>query len=139
MKLDDVPQDAESSSYAGHAKLLYAVDQQGHYQGAQSTGWDAESYATQQALAELELLEQQAMQAWRSDQLSVLPCLMYRYRMDELALAQVTGLWRWRIRRHFKPQIFACLSVKILARYAVAFGLPIEQLIAYQKGTTDEL
>ncbi len=78
MKLDDVPQDAESSSYAGHAKLLYAVDQQGHYQGAQSTGWDAESYATQQALAELELLEQQAMQAWRSDQLSVLPCLMYR-------------------------------------------------------------
>jgi hypothetical protein len=139
MKLDDVPQDAESSSYAGHAKLLYAVDQQGHYQGAQSTGWDAESYATQQALAELELLEQQAMQAWRSDQLSVLPCLMYRYRMDELALAQVTGLWRWRIRRHFKPQIFACLSVKILARYAEAFGLPIEQLIAYQKGTTDEL
>ena len=139
MKLGDVPQDAESSSYAGHAKLLYAVDQQGHYQGAQSTGWDAESYATQQALAELELLEQQAMQAWRSDQLSVLPCLMYRYRMDELALAQVTGLWRWRIRRHFKPQIFACLSVKILARYAEAFGLPIEQLIAYQKGTTDEL
>ncbi len=139
MKLDDVPQDAESSSYAGHAKLLYAVDQQGHYQGAQSTGWDAESYATQQALAELELLEQQAIQAWRSDQLSVLPCLMYRYRMDELALAQVTGLWRWRIRRHFKPQIFACLSVKILARYAEAFGLPIEQLIAYQKGTTDEL
>lgn len=139
MKLDDVPQDAESSSYAGHAKLLYAVDQQGHYQGAQSTGWDAESYATQQALAELELLEQQAIQAWRSDQLSVLPCLMYRYRMDELALAQVTGLWRWRIRRHFKPQIFACLSVKILARYAEAFGLPIEQLIAYQKGTMDEL
>ncbi len=139
MKLDDVPQDAESSSYAGHAKLLYAVDQQGHYQGAQSTGWDAESYATQQALAELELLEKHAMQAWRSNQLSVLPCLMYRYRMDELALAQVTGLWRWRIRRHFKPQIFACLSVKILARYAEAFGLPIEQLIAYQKGTTDEL
>ncbi len=139
MKLDDVPQDAESSSYAGHAKLLYAVDQQGHYQGAQSTGWDAESYATQQALAELELLEQQAMQAWRSDQLSVLPWLMYRYGMDEMALAQVTGLWRWRIRRHFKPQIFACLSVKILARYAEAFGLPIEQLIAYQKGTTDEL
>ena len=139
MKLDDVPQDAESSSYAGHAKLLYAVDQQGHYQGAQSTGWDAESYATQQALAELELLEQQAIQAWRSDQLSVLPCLMYRYRMDELALAQVTGLWRWRIRRHFKPQIFACLSAKILTRYAEAFGLPIEQLVAYQKGTTDEL
>lgn len=139
MKLDDVPQDAEASSYAGHSKLLYAVDQQGHYQGAQSTGWDAESYATQQALAELELLEQHAMQGWHSGQLSALPCLMYRYRMDELALAQVTGLWRWRIRRHFKPQVFARLSVKILTHYADAFGLPIEQLVAYQKGTMDEL
>ncbi len=139
MKLDDVPQDAEASSYAGHSKLLYAVDQQGHYQGAQSAGWDAESYATQQALAELELLEQRAMQGWRSGELSPLSCLMYRYRMDELALAQVTGLWRWRIRRHFKPQVFARLSSTLLRRYAEAFGLPVEQLVAYQKGMMDEL
>lgn len=139
MKLDDVPQDAETSSYAGHSKLLYAVDPQGYYQGAQSAGWDAENYATQQALAELELLEQQALQDWRSGKLSPLPCLMYRYRMDELALAQVTGLWRWRLRRHFKPQVFACLSHALLARYADAFGLSIEQLSAYQQGTVNEL
>lgn len=139
MKLDDVPQDAETSSYAGHSKLLYAVDQQGQYQGAQSAGWDAENYATQQALAELELLEQQAQQGWQNGQLSPLPCLMHRYRMDELALAQVTGLWRWRIRRHFKPQIFARLSPRILSRYADAFALPIEQLTAYQQGTVNEL
>ena len=139
MKLDDVPQDAETSSYAGHSKLLYAVDPDGHYQGAQSAGWDAENYATQQALAELALLEQQALQSWRSGQLSPLPCLMYRYRMDELALAQVTGLWRWRLRRHFKPQVFARLSPALLARYADAFGLATEQLIAYQQGTVHEL
>lgn len=139
MKLDDVPQDADTSSYAGHSKLLYAVDQEGQYQGAQSAGWDAENYATQQALAELELLEQQAQQGWQNGQLSPLPCLMYRYRMDELALAQVTGLWRWRIRRHFKPQIFARLSPRILNRYADAFALPIAQLIAYQQGAVNEL
>ena len=139
MKLDDVPQDAETSSYAGHSKLLYAVDPQGHYQGAQSAGWDAENYATQQALDELMLLEQQALRDWRSGQLSPLPCLMYRYRMDELALAQVTGLWRWRVRRHFKPQVFARLSPTLLARYADAFGLPTEQLIAYQQGIVHEL
>jgi hypothetical protein len=139
MKLDDVPQDAETSSYAGHSKLLYAIDQEGQYQGAQSAGWDAENYATQQALAELELLEKNALQGWRSGQLSPLPCLMYRYRMDELALAQVTGLWRWRVRRHFKPQIFARLSPALLSRYADAFGLPTEQLIAYQQGSVHEL
>ncbi len=64
---------------------------------------------------------------------------MYRYRMDELALAQVTGLWRWRIRRHFKPQVFARLSPRILNRYADAFALPIAQLIAYQQGAVNEL
>lgn len=139
MKLDDVPQDAETSTYAGHSKLLYAVDPEGHYQGAQSAGWDAENYATQQALAELEQLEEDALQGWRSGQLSPLPCLMYRYRMDELALAQVTGLWRWRIRRHFKSQVFSGLSRAVLSRYADAFGLPTEQLIAYQQGTVHEL
>ena len=139
MKLDDVPQDADTSNYAGHSKLLYAVDQQGHYQGAQSSGWDAENYATEQALAELAELEQQAEQAWHSGQLSPLPCLMYRYRMDELALAQVTGLWRWRLKRHFKPAVFARLSPVLLARYAEAFDLPIEQLQAYQQGCMDEL
>ncbi len=139
MKLDDVPQDADTSSYAGHSKLLYAIDQQGQYQSAQSTGWDAESYATQQALAELELLEQQALQSWHSGQSSPLPCLMYRYRMDELALAQITGLWRWRVRRHFKSQVFARLSPSLLARYADAFDLPVEQLIAYQQGALHEL
>ena len=139
MKLDDVPQDAETSNYAGHSKLLYAVDQQGHYQGAQSAGWDAENYATEQALAELALLEQQAWQGWRDGELSPLPCLMYRYRMDELALAQVTGLWRWRVRRHFKPQVYTRLSSALLARYAEAFGLTTEQLQAYQQGIVHEL
>lgn len=139
MKLDEVPQDTEGSSYAGHQKLLYAVDEQGRYQEAQSTGWDAESYATEQALVELEKHKQQAFARWQAGQASVLAYLMYHYRMDELALAQCTGLWRWRIRRHFKPQVFQRLPERILARYADAFSLSMQQLVAYQQGRLDEL
>ena len=58
---------------------------------------------------------------------------MYRYRLDELALAQATGLWRWRIRRHFRPDIYRRLPVKILARYAEVFGLDVAQLVRYQQ------
>jgi hypothetical protein len=58
---------------------------------------------------------------------------MYRYRLDEPALAQITGLWQWRIRRHFRPARYKKLSPAILARYAEAFGLPVAQLITYQK------
>ena len=84
-------------------------------------------------LAELEAQEAEAEAAWQRGELSPLKCLMYRYRLDEPALAQITGLFQWRIRRHFRPAIYRRLSAAILARYADAFGLPVEQLIGYQK------
>jgi len=63
MKLDEVPQD-HSSTYGGHSKLVYAVDAEGHYQRAQSDGWDTEAYATQLAVAELQAQEAEAEAAW---------------------------------------------------------------------------
>lgn len=132
MKLDEVPQD-HSSTYGGHRKLLYAVDAEGHYRGARSDGWEAESYATRQALDELQRLSDEAERDWRAGRVSVLKCLMYRYRLDEPALAQVTGLWQWRVRRHFHPERYRRLGATVLRRYAEAFGLPLEQLIGYQK------
>lgn len=139
MKIDEVPQDASGSKYGGHNKLLYAVDEQGAYQEAQSAGWEAENYATDLALQELAQHEQAARDAWQAGLTSVLPYLMYCYRMDELALAQCTGLWRWRISRHFRPAVFAGLPQKTLLRYAQAFSLSLEQLVACQQGYRDDL
>ncbi|WP_417796807.1 hypothetical protein [Stutzerimonas nitrititolerans] len=132
MRLDEVPQDPDSS-YGGHSKLLYAVDEQGRYRGTQSAGWEPESYATQLAVAQLEEQEAQALAEWRGGQASPLKCLMYRYRLDEPALAQITGFWQWRIRRHFRPAIYRRLTSKQLARYAEAFGLEVAELIRYQQ------
>lgn len=58
------------------------VDEQGHYQEAQSVGWDAENYATDLALQELAQQARQAHANWQAGHASVLPYLMYRYRMD---------------------------------------------------------
>ena len=132
MKLEEVPQDPDSA-YGGHSKLLYAVDRAGHYQGAPSAGWEPESYATHLALAELESQEAEALAGWQAGKLSPLKCLMYRYRMDEPALAQVTGLWQWRLRRHFRPRIYRGLKISILTRYAEAFGLSVDELRRYQR------
>jgi hypothetical protein len=109
------------------------VDASGHCQGAQSDGWEPEAFATQLAVAELHEQEVAAQVAWQRGELSPLKCLMYRYRLDEPALGQITGLWQWRIRRHFRPAVYQKHSAAILGRYAEAFGLPIEQLTAYQK------
>lgn len=132
MKLDEVPQD-HSSTYGGHSKLVYAVDAGGHYQGAQSDGWEPEAFATQLAVAELQAQEAQALAAWRAGELSPLKYLMCQCRMDEAALAQIAGLWQWRIRRHFQPRHYARLPRRVLQRYAEAFGLDVAQLIRYQR------
>ena len=48
---------------------------------------------------------------------------MYRARMDLALLAQATGLWRWRVRRHFRPEVFARLPQRLRRRYAEALGI----------------
>ena len=61
-------------------------------------------------------------------QTSALEYHMYRVRMDVPLLAQASGIWQWRIRRHFRPAVFARLSPALLATYADAMGLSVEQL-----------
>jgi hypothetical protein len=53
---------------------------------------------------------------------------MYRARMNVALLSQTTGIWRWRVRRHFHPGAFARLSPPLRRRYAEALGIPVEAL-----------
>jgi len=127
MDKDSVPQDA-SPTYEGLRKLLYAVDEKGQYTGVQSSGWEAESFSTEVAVNELTRLRDDAWRRAREGKTSALEYHMYRNRMDFDTMVMVTGFWRWRVRRHFKPQVYARLSDKVLARYAEAMGVPVTQL-----------
>jgi hypothetical protein len=129
MEKDAVPQD-NAASYAGLRKLLYAVDRDGKYIGVPSTGWEAEAFATQTAVSELDRLRRDAWQRARDGQTSALEFHMYANRMEPDTLSATTGIWRWRIRRHFDPQRFAKLSESMLTRYAEAMGITVEQLRA---------
>jgi len=127
MEKESVPQD-NSPTYAGLRKLLYAVDKQGKYTGVPSTGWEVESFATQTAVSELDRLRRDAWQRARDGRTSALEFHMYRNRMELDTLSATTGLWRWRVRRHFDPQKFAKLSERILTRYADAMGITVAEL-----------
>lgn len=122
-----VPQD-NSHTYGGHRKLLYATDARGDYIGVTSTGWEAETLATDSAL---DLLAQQQEAAWQRAQrgeTSALEYYMVYRRMDLALLSQTSGMFRWRIRRHFRPAVYARLSKKILQRYAEALGMEVSAL-----------
>ncbi|HRP09809.1 MAG TPA: hypothetical protein PLK37_02125, partial [Terricaulis sp.] len=59
---------------------------------------------------------------------SALEYHMFARRMDVATLSATTGVWAWRVKRHFKPSVFARLSEKMLARYAFAMGVTVDEL-----------
>lgn len=127
MEKQSVPQD-HSPTYEGLRKLMYAVDENGKYVEVPSSGWEAESFSTELAVAEMIRQRDDAWQRARQGKTSALEYHMYRNRMDFDTLVMTTGLWRWRVRRHFKPEIYAKLSDQLLMRYATVMGISIEAL-----------
>ena len=128
MKKAEVPQDARPE-YAGERRALYAVDDGGHYATVASAGWQADGIVNQQAVDEYRRLADEALARARGGQASPLEFHMYDRRMELETLAQATGLWRWRVRRHLRPAHFARLSPELLQRYADALGIGVEQLV----------
>ena len=134
MDINDIPQD-DSPSYRGHQKIIYGTHN-GRYQAATSTGWQDESYATVQAVAELEEQTEAAKQAVERGERSALYYHMFRSRHDETSLAmaderslaQAAGVWRWQLRRHLQPAVFKRLPEKTLVKYAQALGISLSEL-----------
>ncbi|HET7370362.1 MAG TPA: hypothetical protein VFK45_05945 [Gammaproteobacteria bacterium] len=127
MKKDEVPQQ-NAKAFMGHDKLLYAQDSDGRYTRVPSSGWEAEEIVLDQAIAEF---ERQAADAWRrakTGQGSTLEYHMFQERMDLVLLAQSTGYFKWRVRRHLKPGVFRNLPARCRERYAEALGKTPEQL-----------
>jgi hypothetical protein len=137
MKHDNVPQD-NISTYAKNKKAIYATDETGRYGIVASSGWEVEEEATKQALKELERQAREAYEAVRAGEASPLFYHMYARRMDLQVLAESTGFFKWRIRRHFIPSVFAKLSDKVLERYADALGIAVDALkVLPQRGDSD--
>ena len=127
MRERDVPQEG-NATLAGYRKAVYAVADDGRVRLVASRGWEVEEIVTRQAIEDLERLAREARERCRAGLTSPLEYHMYRARMDVALLSQTTGVWRWRVRRHFRPHVFARLSTTLRQRYADALGLSLEAL-----------
>jgi hypothetical protein len=123
----EVPQEG-NSTLGGHRKAMYARGADGKLHIVQSAGWEVEEIVTKQAVDDLLRLTEDARQRVLAGQTSPLEYHMYRVRMDVPLLSQASGVWQWRIRRHFRPAIFAKLSPRLLTIYADAMGITVDQL-----------
>ena len=127
MRERDVPQEG-NSTLGGYRRGVYAVADDGRVWLVTSRGWEFEEIVTRQVLQDFERHAREARERALAGLTSPLEAHMYRGRMDVALLSQITGLWRWRIRRHFRPQVFARLSPALRQRYADALGLSLEAL-----------
>lgn len=129
MKVADVPQDP-GHLLAGHQKLNYAVGDDGKYTGVPTIGWEVEIAATN---VSNEAAGARVRTAWddaRAGRTSPLAYHMTVAQMDVALLAMETGIWRWRVRRHLKADVFATLHDTLVARYAEAMGMTLSQVRA---------
>ena len=122
MRERDVPQEG-NAVLEGHRKAVYAVGEDGKLRIVASRGWEVEETVTRQAVEELERLAEEAKRRALAGSTSPLEYHMYRARMDVALLAQAVGMWRWRVRRHCRPAVFARLSPDLRRRYADALGI----------------
>ncbi|MBE0596874.1 MAG: hypothetical protein IH614_06380 [Desulfuromonadales bacterium] len=126
MRKTEVPQDA--CLLEGQQEVCYAVDENGRYVLAPSSGWEPANIANIQAW---ELIREQVaavFAAVREGRKSPLAYHMARHQMDPALLGSYVGLPRWRVRRHLRPAVFTKLKPALLERYAVLLKISVAEL-----------
>jgi hypothetical protein len=127
VKKDEVPQD-HAKAFMGHKKALYAQDEKGRLTLVGSDGWQAEEIVLDQAIAEFERAAAEALARAKAGTGTPLEYHMCRLRMDVEVLAQSTGFFKWRVRRHLRPDVFKTLTSAQKQRYADALGMSVPAL-----------
>jgi len=128
MEKENVPQNKSNLTKNNVKKLLYATDENGNYTTTLSTGWEPKTIALSNSIDEINERIADAKQQVLNGEVSPIVYFMEVNKMDLTILSSYVGFWKWRVKRHFKPNVFATLSDKILKKYADTFEVSIEEL-----------
>lgn len=128
MEKEKVPQDKGNLTHNNLKELVYATDENGNYTTALSTGWEPKTIALSNSIDDINERIADAKQQVENGQLSPICYYMEINKMDLNILASYVGMWKWRVKRHFKPNIFARLNDTILQKYADAFEISVTEL-----------
>lgn len=128
MKKEEVPQDKGNLSNKNMKELVYATDEKGNYTTALSTGWEPKTIALSNSIEVISERVAIAKAQVENNEVSPIVYFMEYCRMDIAILSSYMGMWQWRVKRHFKPKVFAKLNDKILQKYAETFNISIGEL-----------
>ena len=128
MKKEEIPQDKSNLESADFKELCYAVDEKGNYVTAKSSGWDPKTIALDNAIQDINERVGIAKQKVLNLQTSPIEYYMELHKMDLSILSSYVGIWKWRVKRHFKPSVFKKLNLNTLKKYAEVFEISVNEL-----------
>lgn len=126
MKAREVPQDI--TYYEGEKRACYAQNDEGKYVIVTSTGWDVEAVVNGLAVDELAAALEETRRAVLAGVKSPLCYHMERRQMTPQILGKTAGIATFRVKRHFRPEVFARLGASVLDRYAKALAVTLDEL-----------
>ena len=112
MKKEEVPQDKSNIESVNMRELCYATDKDGNYTTALSSGWEPKTVALNNSMDVIRERTEAARLKVMAGQISPIAYFMEKSKMDLGILSGYTGMWQWRIKRHFKPRIFHGLVIR---------------------------
>ena len=131
MKVNEVPQDI--TYYEGERRACYALNDEGKYVIVTSSGWSAEEVVNGLAVAELAASLEETRKGVLKGLKSPLLYHMERRQMTPEILAKTAGIACFRVKRHFRPDVFAKLKSSVLDRYAKALAVTGQELVNVPK------
>jgi len=129
LKAKDVPQDDANMLQGKLREPIYSLDENGNYTTVQSVGWNPKNEVMKEAWDQVNEKVENARNKVLSGELSPLGYYIEKNIMDIGLVANYMGIWRWTVKRHLKPKIFARLKEETLEKYARVFNITKEQLI----------
>jgi hypothetical protein len=88
----------------------------------------AQIHALSNSIAEINERIEAAKAEVKAGQASPIVYYMELHKMDPQILASYVGIWKWRVKRHFRPKVFNRLSDKLLQKYADTFDITLDEL-----------
>jgi hypothetical protein len=114
------------------AWTIYKVDDQGKYKTTFERYDDHLVMTVPFADASQERAEE-VRQRVLGNESSPIEYFMYKRLLDPKALAQAMGIAVWRLKRHFKPNVFKKLDRNKLQEYAKIFNVQVDDLINFRE------
>jgi len=129
LKAKDVPQDDANMLQGKLREPIYSLDENGNYTTVQSVGANPKNEVMKEAWDQVNEKVEHARNKVLSGEMSPLGYYIEKNIMDIGLVAKYMGIWRWTVKRHLKPNIFARLKEETLEKYAQVFNITKEQLI----------